>query len=153
MGVDRYRVCELYAAGPDGEGSGSGYRLGDRLVLTARHVIAPALAGAGGRVAVRPAGVTGWLPARVEWQDTDAALIGVEDEGWRAPAGESVLRWGKLTGNDPVPCAAVGFPWASARPDRMRDTAHLQRAAGPAGAAAAGPPRCGCGLCVAAGPG
>ena len=33
MGVDRYRVCELYAAGPDGEGSGSGYRLGDRLVL------------------------------------------------------------------------------------------------------------------------
>ena len=47
MGVDRYRVCELYAAGPDGEGSGSGYRLGDRLVLTARHVIAPALAGAG----------------------------------------------------------------------------------------------------------
>ena len=45
MGVDRYRVCELYAAGPDAEGSGSGYRLGDRLVLTARHVIAPALAG------------------------------------------------------------------------------------------------------------
>ena len=34
MGVDRYRVCELYAAGPDVEGSGSGYRLGDRLVLT-----------------------------------------------------------------------------------------------------------------------
>ena len=49
MGVDRYRVCELYAAGPDAEGSGSGYRLGDRLVLTARHVIAPAVAGPGGR--------------------------------------------------------------------------------------------------------
>ena len=67
MGVDRYRVCELYAAGPDAEGSGSGYRLGDRLVLTARHVIAPALAGPGGRVLVRPVGVPGWLPARVEW--------------------------------------------------------------------------------------
>src|SRR5271165_361634 len=127
MGVDRYRVCELYAAGPDGEGSGSGYRLGDRLVLTARHVIAPALAGAGSRLLVRPVGVTGWLPARVEWQDTDAdaALIGVEDENWRAPAGESVLRWAELPGSDPVPCAAVGFPWASARPDQMRDTAHL----------------------------
>ena len=127
MGVDRYRVCELYAAGPDGDGSGSGYRLGDRLVLTARHVIAPALAGAGGRVLVRPVGVPGWLPARVEWEDADAdgALIVVEDEHWRAPAGESVLRWGELTGSDPVPCAAVGFPWASARPDRMRDTAHL----------------------------
>ena len=127
MGVDRYRVCELYAAGPDVERSGSGYRVGDRLVLTARHVIAPALAGAGGQVLVRPVGVSGWLPARVEWHDADAdaALIGIEEEDWQAPAGESVLRWGELAGSDPVPCAAVGFPWASARPDRMRDTAHL----------------------------
>jgi hypothetical protein len=35
VGVDRYRVCELYAEGPDVAGSGSGYRVGDRLVLTA----------------------------------------------------------------------------------------------------------------------
>ena len=48
MGVDRYRVCELYAEGPDAAGSGSGYRVGERLVLTARHVIGPALAGAPG---------------------------------------------------------------------------------------------------------
>ena len=135
MGVDRYRVCELYAAGPDGKGSGSGYRLGDRLVLTARHVIAPAVAGAGGQLLVRPVGVTGWLPARVEWDDADAdaALIGIEDERWRAPAGESVLRWGELAGSDPVPCAAVGFPWASARPDRMRDTAHVYGQLAPLG--------------------
>ena len=135
MGVDRYRVCELYAAGPDGEGSGSGYRLGDRLVLTARHVIAPAVAGAGGQVRVRPVGVAGWLPARVEWDDADAdaALIGIEDEHWRAPAGESVLRWGELAGSDPVPCAAVGFPWASVRPDRRRDTAHLYGQLAPLG--------------------
>ena len=127
MGVDRYRVCELWAAGPDGKGSGSGYRLGDRLVLTARHVIAPALAGPGGKLRVRPADVTGWLPARVEWEDADAdaALIVAEEEGWRAPGGESVLRWGKLAGSDPVQCAALGFPWASVRPDRMRDTAHV----------------------------
>jgi hypothetical protein len=135
VGVDRYRVSELYAAGPDGEGSGSGYRLGDRLVLTARHVIAPAVAGAGGRLLVRPVGVPGWLPARVEWEDAgaDAALVAVEDQGWRAPAGESVLRWGELTGSDPVPCAAVGFPWASALPDRMRDTAHLYGQLAPLG--------------------
>ena len=127
MGVDRYRVCELWAAGPDGKGSGSGYRLGDRLVLTARHVIAPAVAGPGGKLRVRPVGGAEWLPARVEWDNTDAdaALIGIEDERWRAPAGESVLRWGELAGSDPVPCAAVGFPWASVRPDRRRDTAHL----------------------------
>ena len=113
--------------GPDVEDSGSGYWLGDRLVLTARHVIAPAVARAAGRVLVRPLGVPGWLPARVEWSDADAdaALVVVEDEDWRAPAGESVLRWGELAGSDPVPCAAVGFPWASAQPDRRRDTAHV----------------------------
>ena len=140
MGVDRYRVCELYAAGPDAGGSGSGYRLGDRLVLTARHVIVPALAGPGGRVLVRPAGVTEWLPARVAWEDADAdaALIVVEDEDWRAPAGESVLRWGELAGSDPVPCAAVGFPWASVRPDRMRDTAHVYGQLAPLGQLKAG---------------
>ena len=114
MGVDRFRVCELYAAGPDVEGSGSGYRVGERLVLTARHVIAPALADAGGRVLARPVGAKDWLPARVEWEDSDAdaALITIEGEGWRAPTGESVLRWGELAGADPVACAAVGFPWA-----------------------------------------
>jgi hypothetical protein len=139
MGVDRCRVCELYAAGPDSEGSGSGYRVGDRLVLTARHVVAPALAGAGGWLLVRPVGVAGWLSARVEWQDAgaDAALVVVE-EGWRAPGGESVLRWGELAGSDPVPCAAVGFPWASARPDRVRDTAHLYGQLAPLGQLKAG---------------
>jgi Trypsin-like peptidase domain len=135
MGVDRYRVCELWAAGPEGKGSGSGYRLGDRLVLTARHVIAPALAGPGGKLRVRPVGGAEWLPARVEWDNTDAdaALIGIGDERWRAPAGESVLRWGELAGGDPVPCAAVGFPWASVRPDRMRDTAHVYGQLAPLG--------------------
>ena len=140
MGVDRYRVCELWAAGPDGKGSGSGYRLGDRLVLTARHVIAPAVAGPGGKLRVRPVGGTEWLPGRVEWADADAdaALVGIEDEGWRAAAGESVLRWGELAGSDPVPCAAVGFPWASVRPDRVRDTAHLYGQLAPLGQLKAG---------------
>jgi hypothetical protein len=104
MGVDRYRVCELYAAGPESEGSGSGYRVGDRLVLTARHMIAPALSG--GKVLVRPVGVTEWLPARVDWQDADAdaALIVIQDEDWQAPAGESVLRWGGWRAV--IPCRA-----------------------------------------------
>ena len=155
MGVDRYRVCELYAAGPDAEGSGSGYRLGDRLVLTARHVIAPAVAGPGGRVLVRPVGGAEWLSARVEWEnaDADAALIGIEDECWRAPGGESVLRWGELAGSDPVPCAAVGFPWASVRLDEMRDTAHLIGQLAPLGQLKAGPAGPGRGVGVAVGPG
>ena len=125
--------------GPEA-GSGSGYRLGDRLVLTARHVIAPAVAGRGGQLLVRPVGVTGWLPAQVEWEnaDADAALIGIEDEHWQTPTRESVLRWGELAGSDPVPCAAVGFPWASVRPDRMRDTAHLYGQLAPLGQLKAG---------------
>ena len=135
MGVDRYRVCELWAAGPDSKGFGSGYRLGDRLVLTARHAIAPALAGPGGKLRVRPLGVPEWLPARVEWDDADAdaALVVVEDERWEAPARESVLRWGELAGGNPVPCAAVGFPWASMRPDARRDTAHVYGQLAPLG--------------------
>jgi tetratricopeptide (TPR) repeat protein len=140
MGVDRYRVCELYVAGPESEGSGSGYRVGDRLVLTARHVIAPALSGPGGQVLVRPVGMRGWLSARVDWQDVDAdaALIVIEDKGWRAPTGESVLRWGELAGSDLVPCAAVRFPWASVRPDRVRDTAHVYGQLAPLGQLKAG---------------
>ena len=94
VGGDLYRVTEVFAAGPHVEGSGSGYRLGDRLVLTARHVIAAALAGEGGRVLVRPAGVAGWLPAWVEGEDAGAAAepVGEEEVGWRAPGGEWVLR-------------------------------------------------------------
>ena len=135
MGVDRYRVCEVYAEGPDARSSGSGYRLGDRLVLTARHVIAPALAGPGGQVLIRPYSVPWWMPARVEWADADAdaALAVIEDGGWRVPAGESVLRWGELVGGDPVPCAAVGFPWASVRPDQVPDTAHVYGQLAPLG--------------------
>ena len=84
---------------------------------------------------IRPAGTGGWLRGRVEWHDpgTDAALLAIEDQGWQLPPGESVLRWGELTGSDPVPCAAVGFPWASVRPDRMRDTAHLYGQVAPLG--------------------
>ena len=131
----RYRVCELYAAGPEGEGSGSGYRLSDRLVLTAWHVIAPATSEADGQLMVRAAGVSGWRPARVEWADAsaDAALVGVEDEGWPTPGGEPSVRWGQLEGSDPVPCVAAGFPWASVRPDRMRDTAHVYGQLAPLG--------------------
>ena len=62
----------------------------------------------------------------------------MEDEGRRAPTGESVLRWGELAGSDPVPCAAVGFPWASVRPGRVRDTAHLYGQLAPLGQLKAG---------------
>jgi S1-C subfamily serine protease len=96
MGVDRNRVCELYSTGPDDESSGSGYRIGDRLVLTARHVIAPAVAAGGGQILVRAVGGGQWLSAAVEWHDadSDAALISVEDDSLRSSVVDSVLRSG-----------------------------------------------------------
>ena len=134
MGVDRYRVCELWAAGPDGRGlvRGTGWVTGWCLPPGSDR---PGAGRAGRQVLSPPARCAGWLPARVAWEDADAdaALIVIEDEGWRAPAGESVLRWGELAGSDPVPCAAVGFPWASVRPDRMRDTAHVYGQLAPLG--------------------
>jgi tetratricopeptide (TPR) repeat protein len=140
VGVDRHRVTELYAAGPDGEGSGSGYRLGQRLVLTARHVIMPAMGPTGGQLLVRPVEVPEWLPAEPIWddEDADAALVLIRDERWRPAAAEAVLRWGELPGADPLSCAAVGFPWASTRPDRVRDTAHLYGHIAPLGQLKAG---------------
>src|SRR5260370_41961834 len=96
MGVDRYRVCELYASGPVEASSGSGYRLGDRLGLTARHVIAPALAEPGGQLLGRPVGVTGWLPARGGWQDAAAPAppMGVGGDHRPAPGGGAGVRLG-----------------------------------------------------------
>ena len=52
-----------------GEGSGSGYRLGQRLVLTAPHVITSAMGPTGGQLLVR---VPEWLPAEPIWDDEDA---------------------------------------------------------------------------------
>ena len=139
MGVDQYRVCELWAAGPDRKGSGSGYRLGGRLVLTARHVIAPALAGPGGKLLARPVGGVEWLPARVEWHDVDAdaALIGSRVSTGGRQAGSRCCAWGNWPvrsgtvrgGRVPVGVGAAG-----------PDAGHRARvrAAGPARAAAAG---------------
>jgi hypothetical protein len=39
----------------------------------------------------------------------------------------------RLTGSDPVPCAAVGFAWTSVQPERMRDTAHVYGQLAPLG--------------------
>src|SRR5450759_1065418 len=107
---------------------------------TGRHVITPAMGPTGGQLLVRPVEVPEWLPAEPIWddEDADAALVLIRDERWRPAAGEAVLRWGELPGADPLSCAAVGFPWASTRPDRVRDTAHLYGHIAPLGQLKAG---------------
>ncbi|MGJ6964832.1 tetratricopeptide repeat protein [Streptosporangium sp. G11] len=93
--------------------SGSGYRIGPRLILTARHnvvagdVALPKVVVSLGHPRDRP-------PTRhdatvLDWRapgDADVALLRVE--GPAAPA--SPVRWGRMTGSDPVGYTGWGFP-------------------------------------------
>ena len=127
MAVDRARVAMVYAAGPAGSRNGSGYAVAERVVLTAGHVPAESGLGVGARIEVCMLGSEQWVRATVAWLDPelDAALVRVDDsEPWPTPA-MGVLRWGFLAGAEPVTSAAVGFPWAQERPDRVRDTDHV----------------------------
>lgn len=111
---------------------GTGYLLADRLVLTSYHVVQDVAPG--GRVEVRPLEVpqrTGWLAAARCWPheavdldaapDHDAALLVIDGpHGAGPPAG--TVRFGRITGQDKVPCVGLGFPDAEARPGSRRDT-------------------------------
>ncbi|MGW6394356.1 trypsin-like peptidase domain-containing protein [Streptomyces sp. NPDC055103] len=108
------RVAEILV-GPDGGGCvfGSGYLLGERLVLTARHLLDDAPADS--RVSVRLGGRPTLHPAEPVWRsatpETDLALVRLT--GPSAPGGVTpppVL--GRLD-TDPariVPVTATGFP-------------------------------------------
>ncbi|MFE2997231.1 tetratricopeptide repeat-containing serine protease family protein [Nocardia sp. NPDC059246] len=98
----------------------------DRLVLTAAHVCVDAGLALGDRVEVCLLG-SRWVTASVAWlsAEVDVGLVRVDEtESWSAP-GISMLRWGRLTGAEPVAAAAIGFPWAQQRPDMVRDTEHV----------------------------
>ncbi len=137
MGVDRLRVAEVWSAAGR---VGSGYRVSDRLVLTAAHVIGGADGPEATDIGVRPLGERGWLSASLQWADRelDAALVRIESPGWTAPAGESTVRWGRAGGGDPLFCMAVGFPWAAERPNGVRDTEQLYGDIAPLGGLVSG---------------
>ncbi len=125
--MDRARVAAVFAAGSSGCRVGSGYAVADRVVLTTAHVLTEAGLVVGGPAQVSLLGCREWSPAAVAWLDAglDVALVRV-DESSPWPAREmSVLRWGRLAGNEPVTAAAIGFPWAQERPDSVRDTEHV----------------------------
>lgn len=134
MGFDRTRVAEVYVCDPTGQQQvGSGYLVSDQVLVTARHVVAglpvndPADAGQW-RCEVRSLGQTEWLPAYPVWpevpQEHDVALLRLAAD-WQAQAKGPTPRWGRLEGVEPIACTAVGFPWAQARPDQVRDTEQL----------------------------
>jgi hypothetical protein len=128
--MDEARVIEIW--NPAGRRTGSGYLLGEDLVLTSCHVLEGTPAG--GAVEIRQLdrlGRTEWLPADVVWlpelagpalpADTDGALLRISAAQWRPPPGPPV-RFGRILGRDRVPCFGLGFPDAAKRSEHERDT-------------------------------
>ncbi|HEY1180099.1 MAG TPA: serine protease, partial [Phytomonospora sp.] len=99
-------VVEVKKVRADGtKATYSGYVIADGLVLTAGHGLTT-----GDDVRVRPAPGGAWSDGNVTWRGErhDAALV----TSAHAAAGPTVVQWGELTGRDPVPIRAYGFPLA-----------------------------------------
>ncbi|WP_344820585.1 S1 family peptidase, partial [Actinoplanes cyaneus] len=104
----RHRVVEVFGAA-----YGSGYAIGDQLVLTARHLLSPA-GDRPQRVQVRVAGEPDFRGATVVWARRgagDAALLAVDDAPWAGTPDSGAVRWGRILEFDAaVPVRARGFP-------------------------------------------
>lgn len=113
MGIERARVVEVHAQGSATARVGSGYLIGDRLVLTA---------GWRASTQVRPASTAVWCSASPVWSapSGDVAILEI-DEAADVPAPPGALRWGQVAGRRPLAVTAMGFPPAAARPERFRD--------------------------------
>src|SRR5580698_8464021 len=115
MALDEGRVVRTAVALADGSGLsnlGSGYLIADGLVLTAAHVLETVTGVAAQEGdAAEVARIGGeWLSATVRWLDTgrDVAVLASATLGATPP-----VRWGRLTGADPLDWGAIGFPAAS----------------------------------------
>ncbi|MEU6168012.1 trypsin-like peptidase domain-containing protein [Streptomyces tanashiensis] len=110
------RIAAVLLPGTSGyAGNGSGYLLGPRLVLTARHVLADreecAVQVPGGRpVRCR----TVWRGGTTGGADVDAALL-LADEDVREQV--APVRWGRLVTTRHQPCDVAGYPDAGRRAD------------------------------------
>ena len=138
--MDSGRVVEIRARRPDGDDSvGSGYRVSERLVLTARHVICDHQGSRYERPRVRRPDIDAdWASGlRVVWcgdGDLDAALLELAAGCWPDPAAARV-RWGRLTGQQAgVTAEAQGFPLAL-REEGRRTREHLDGHVNPGTAA------------------
>ncbi|MEE1821571.1 tetratricopeptide repeat protein [Streptomyces sp. BE20] len=110
-----------------GPGSGSGYAVGGRLVLTSAHVTGPV----GTRVEVFHPGGTGSAGGRVVWAGTpkerdDAALVLVDDsEHWQPPT--APVRWGRTVTRRPgARCETWGVPDEAQRHGRPIEASQLR---------------------------
>ncbi|MEV4013122.1 NACHT domain-containing protein [Nonomuraea angiospora] len=127
--MDRRRLSLVRAGGADGfRRVGTGYLIGRRLVLTARHVIEESRGAPWPKIDVRvghpqDAGVRRcW--ASVCWtapEERDVALLLLDGEVDVA----GMVRWGRPVGNTPLPYEGLGYPWATFR-DGQHKVEHLR---------------------------
>jgi tetratricopeptide (TPR) repeat protein len=126
--TSRWPVVEIF--NPARRMVGSGFLLGERLVLTARQVVDV------GPTGQRCSGRTLCSQPGDDWIDLDLCAVGAgpaDDiallEFRRRPsASPGVLSFGQVDRDQTsqgLPCCAVGFPVASARPAGMRDPSRL----------------------------
>jgi hypothetical protein len=110
------RVVEIEVAAANRHGTG--YVVGDALVLTAEHLVRDAT-----RAAVRMIGHDRRHKVDIAWSDrkADAALLRATAPLWADLPDRGALRWGTVTGELPVPCFARGFPWSMRGPDQVYD--------------------------------
>jgi hypothetical protein len=116
---------------------GSGYLIADGLVLTAAHVLdrATGVAPEEGQPAEVALVEGAWQPATVAWADTGQDVAVLACSGLSA---DGDIRWGRLTGGDPVDWGAVGFPAASVDEDGGRQAEQAFGRASPISGRAAG---------------
>jgi S1-C subfamily serine protease len=123
VGFDPDRVVAVWAPGAVTGMVGSGYRLGDGLVLTARHVVDHAV---GRTCEVRTLGAREWVEAELAWRGErcDAALLRLIPA---APGGDPAGQLGQIGGGDRVACRALGFPFAQSKEQARFATPRIWR--------------------------
>ena len=123
----QHRVVEVFGAT-----YGSGYAINDRIVLTARHLLA--VDGdkpePGQPVQVRVVGEEHSRRATVTWVSRnvgDAALLSVDGAPWAGAPDTGAVRWGYVAEDDgSVPARARGFPAAQAGTRGGREVRELE---------------------------
>ena len=126
MALEEHRVVRTavpLAGGGDRYRLGSGYLISDGLVLTATHVLeqAEGVAAEKGQAAEAACIGSGWQQATVVWVDAGQDVAILACPALRAGGG---IRWGRLTGSDPLDWGAVGFPVASLDEAEGRQAEH-----------------------------
>ena len=118
------RVAQLRVTRRGEPFRGTGYRITDRAVLTAGHVVEHAHEVV---VVFEPGGPDEWSsPARVELLDDqlDVAILVIDPPEERR--GLAPSPFGQVGGRAAaLPCRLVGFPWFKLRGGRYRDSAQL----------------------------